>query len=141
MIFDITNKDLLEGKNIGKDKSKSKVYRFAVSTKTGINIDQHFGHAEELHIYDYVDGEIIFDKAVSINKYCTGIEDCDSQENKISNIISKIKGCNAILTLRIGFEPTKKLEAHGIKIFQMHERINEGIEKAVKLLEMNYEIS
>ncbi|MBC2580714.1 nitrogenase cofactor biosynthesis protein NifB [Clostridium sp. DJ247] len=118
-------------------KDDKKAYRFAISSKSGINIDQHFGHASEFYIYDYINGEIKFVEKRSIDKYCNGVEECDEHEDKILRIIEKIKECDAVLTFRVGFEPTKKLVEKGIQIFQMYEPINKGIEKAVELLRAN----
>jgi len=114
---------------------EKKQYKFAISSKSGVNIDQHFGHAEELYIYDYIDGNVKFLEKRIVNKYCSGSEECDDHEDKITKIIKMVKDCNAVLTLRVGFEPAKKLEDNGIKIFQMYEGINKGIEKAIELLE------
>ncbi|MBC2582418.1 nitrogenase cofactor biosynthesis protein NifB [Clostridium sp. DJ247] len=119
------------------DKSEEKAasiknYKFAVSTKSGINIDQHFGHAEEFHIYSYTDGDIRFLEKREVNKYCTGADECDDHQDKIEKTINTIKDCDAVLTLRAGMEPTKKLEAKGIKLIQMYDVINDGINRAVK---------
>lgn len=112
-------------------KTENPSFKFAIATKTGINIDQHFGHSEEFHIYDYSNGKIKFLEKRDVNKYCTGPADCDDHEDKIQRIIKTIKDCNAVLAMRAGTEPIRKLEANGIKLFQMYEGINKGIEKAV----------
>ncbi len=111
-------------------KTESPSLKFAVATKTGINIDQHFGHSEEFHIYDYSGGKIKFLEKRNVNKYCTGSAECDDHDDKIQKIIKTIKDCDAVLAMRAGTEPIKKLEANGIKLFQMYEGINKGIEKA-----------
>jgi len=117
------------------NRSNDSNYRFAVSTKTAINIDQHFGHAETFYIYDYRDGAIWLVEKRELSKYCTGTENCESHEEKIINVIDKIKDCNAVLVLRVGTLPAMLLEQKGIKVLEMYESINEGILKAVKLLE------
>ncbi|MBZ4645945.1 MAG: multifunctional nitrogenase iron molybdenum cofactor biosinthesis protein NifN/nitrogenase [Clostridia bacterium] len=110
-------------------------YRFAVASKSGMLIDQHFGHAEEFYIYEYRNGEITFIEKRSVNKYCTGTEDCDIHEDKIQKIIRTIKDCNGVLALRAGYEPIKKLKQRGIKVIQMYEEINKGIVRAVEQME------
>lgn len=107
-------------------------YKFAVSSKTGMNIDQHFGHATEFYIYSYNDGTIRFLEKRNVDKYCTGIEVCDEHESKISKIVKTIGDCDAVLTLRAGFEPRERLEREGIKLIQMYDSINKGILRAVK---------
>ena len=107
-------------------------YRFAVASKSGMIIDQHFGHAEEFNIYQYTNGEITFIEKRSVYKYCTGTEDCDIHEDKIQKIIRVIKDCNGVLVLRAGNEPIKKLKQLGIEVIQMYEEINKGIVRAVE---------
>lgn len=130
-----SKKDMRVAEEVIKDTKESKKYKFAISSKSGMNIDQHFGHTEEFYIYDYCEGEVKFVEKRNVNKYCAGTEECSEHEDKIIKIIKTIEDCNAVLTLRVGFEPIRNLENHGIKIFQMYEGINKGIEKAVKLLE------
>jgi len=119
----------------GKTDNLEKVYKFAISSKSGINIDQHFGHTSEFYIYNYVNGEIEFVEKRSVEKYCNGVQECGEQEDNITKILNTIKDCNAVLAFKIGAEPVNKLLKQGIQVYQMYERINEGIEKAVELLE------
>jgi nitrogenase cofactor biosynthesis protein NifB len=116
---------------VAETACKTESLKFAIATKTGINIDQHFGHSEEFHIYDYSGGKIKFLEKRNVNKYCAGPAECDDHDDKIQKIIKTIQDCDAVLAMRAGTEPIKKLEANGIKLFQMYEGINKGIEKAV----------
>lgn len=109
-------------------------YKFAIATKSGVNIDQHFGHAQEFYIYEYAKGNIKFVEKRNVDKYCTGPADCDEHTDKIQKIIRTIKDCNAVLAMRAGYEPEKKLAANGIRLFQMYEGINKGIEQAINML-------
>ncbi|WP_368490283.1 nitrogenase cofactor biosynthesis protein NifB [Clostridium sp. BJN0013] len=129
-----------KGKNIVKLNSKEKIYkkskyRFAVATKSGVNVDAHFGHVSQFYIYDVINGKIELKEKRIINKYCSGISECDGHDNKISNILKSIEDCNAVLVLRIGFEPLTMLHEKGIKVFQMYFSIEQSIKKAIELLE------
>lgn len=105
--------------------------KFAVASKTGLNVDMHFGHAEEFYIYEFVSGEVLFLEKRKVSKYCTGSEDCNSKEDKISKIIATIKDCQYVLALRIGDAPKEKLAKLGIKSVQMVEEIKTGIRNIV----------
>ena len=70
-----------------------------------------------------------------VNKYCTGTNECDEHEDKISRIIRTIKDCDGVLVLRIGFDPKEKLEKKGIKVIEMYDSINKGILRAVRKFE------
>ncbi|OAA83889.1 nitrogenase cofactor biosynthesis protein NifB [Clostridium ljungdahlii] len=122
----------LEDKNIIQLKSYK--YRFAVASKSGVSIDEHFGHATEFYIYDVINDEIKFREKRKVNRYCSGGYDCGEHEDRIKNIIKSVIDCNAVLVVRAGFEPIDRLHEKGIRLFQMYQEINEGIRKAAKLL-------
>ncbi len=125
----------VEKHNLEKSISKGKKYKFAISSKSGINIDQHFGHADEFYIYSYDSGTVKFLEKRDVNKYCTGIQDCDKHDDKISRIIKSIRDCDAVLVLRIGLDPKEKLEVEGIKVIEMYDPIDKGILRAVQEFE------
>lgn len=116
-------------------ESQNKKYKFAVSSRSGINIDQHFGHASEFYIYSYNCGTIRFLEKRNVDKYCTGIVECNEHEDKISKIVRTIEDCQGVLVLRIGVEPRKKLEARGLKVIEMYDPINKGIIRAAAEME------
>ncbi|AGY74647.1 nitrogenase cofactor biosynthesis protein NifB [Clostridium autoethanogenum] len=122
----------LEDKNVIQLKSHK--YRFAVASKSGVSIDEHFGHATEFYIYDVINDEIKFKEKRKVNRYCSGGYDCGEHEDRIENIIKSVIDCNAVLVVRAGFEPIDRLHEKGIRLFQMYQEINEGIRKAAKLL-------
>lgn len=124
--------DIVDLKTGLEDK---KVYKFAVATKTGINIDLHFGHASEFYIYSYLAGEIKLLEKRNVDKYCNGIEECDEHEDKIQKIIRTIGDCSAVLALRAGEQPIQSLALKGIKFVQTYDGINDGILKAVAHIE------
>jgi len=105
---------------------------FAVFSKTGLNIDQHFGHATEFYIYDFYKGDVKFIEKRETAKFCTGKEDCeDNHQDKIDKIIKTISDCSCVLALRIGDEPRKRLEKMNIKVYQLFDEIKDGIRKIV----------
>lgn len=127
-----SKKDII---NLEESIESKKVYKFAVATKTGINIDVHFGHASEFYIYSYSAGDIKLLEKRNIDKYCNGIEECDIHEDKIKKTIKTIEDCSAVLALRAGEQPIRSLALKGIKFVQTYDSINEGIVKAVKQIE------
>ncbi|MBU3215460.1 nitrogenase cofactor biosynthesis protein NifB [Clostridium estertheticum] len=109
-----------------------KPIRFAVASKSGLNVDQHFGHATEFYIYDFVNGDATFIEKRKIPKFCTGVEDCDdSHEDKIDYIIKTIDDCSGVLALRIGDIPKQKLEKKNIAVYLLCDEIRNGIRKIV----------
>lgn len=111
-------------------QKKASTTMVAVASKSGVNIDQHFGHASEFYIYECTDEGIKFKEKRAVKKYCTGVEEC-AEEDKITNIISTIKDCSAVLAMRAGDEPVRKLQEKGIIVYQMYETIFKGIERVL----------
>jgi len=124
----------IEFRGCGNKKTEDKPLRFAAVSKGGMLIDQHFGYASELYIYDYKNGEVAFKEKRTIGKYCTGVEDCGDKEDKIEQILSAVEDCNMVLAMRIGESPTKKLAQKGIKVFTTYDRIENAVKTAAKEL-------
>lgn len=165
------------------NKTPNKTLKFATATKSGMLIDEHFGHVSELYIYEYKNGEALFKEKRNIKKYCDGSEYCESSEpcddisdydeskhyhseqydgseqnenighnekysnsgynsennhsdntsyngDKISMILHTIADCDGVIAMRIGLEPTKRLEKQGIHVFTTYDRIEDAVIKA-----------
>jgi nitrogenase molybdenum-iron protein alpha/beta subunit/MoaA/NifB/PqqE/SkfB family radical SAM enzyme len=112
-----------------KQAEIKKVLKFAVASKSGMIIDQHFGQVSELYIYEYSDKSVVFKEKRAITKYCSGKEECEEQD-KIASIINTIEDCDGIIAMRIGDAPKQKLATKGIKVYTTYDRIEQAIEKA-----------
>lgn len=128
------------GCNEKANENKKASYTFAVATRSGVLVDQHFGHAQEFRIYEYADSEVRFLEKRPVEKYCDGQDECDSQERKIDLILKAIEGCNAVLAMRIGYSPMKRLEEKNIKVIQVCSTIDEAIKNAVYELDGRSEL-
>ena len=124
----------IEFRGCGNKKTEDKPLRFAAVSKGGMLIDQHFGYASEVYIYDYKNGEVAFNEKRTISKYCTGVEGCDDKDDKIEQILNAVYDCDMVLAMRIGESPTKKLEQKGIKVFTTYDRIESAVKLAAKEL-------
>lgn len=109
-------------------------YLFAVATSDGKVIDQHFGQVEEFFIYKFRnDRAEIIDKR-TIGRYCIGKENCEDKKTHMLDIINVLNDCNAILSMRIGSEPKRKLEENNIKVFELYDTVEKGIKKTAESL-------
>jgi predicted Fe-Mo cluster-binding NifX family protein len=113
----------------GKEK-KRKTQKFAVASKSGMLVDQHFGHANDFYIYESDGENVRFSEKRNVPRYCAGNEVCEDEENKIDTIIKVISDCNGILALRIGDSPSKKLLEKGLKVFITYDRIEDAVKAA-----------
>lgn len=109
---------------------------FAVSSKSGVLVDQHFGHASDFYIYEYKNNNIRFKERRSVSKYCDGSDGCDGmgggkREGKIEAILDAVKDCKGVLAMRIGESPKQKLKENGIETFTTYDRIEDAVRQAV----------
>jgi nitrogenase molybdenum-iron protein alpha/beta subunit/molybdenum cofactor biosynthesis enzyme MoaA/predicted Fe-Mo cluster-binding NifX family protein len=110
------------------------MYRFAVASRNGMHIDQHFGHVKEWYIYEYKNDSVSYIEKRKVDQYCEGSDVCDDKEDKITAIIETIADCNAVIAMRIGESPRKQLEKKDIAVVVTYDRIEEAVLKAVHSL-------
>lgn len=103
--------------------------RFAVCSKDGNLINQHFGHAERFLIYDCIDGKVSFVEARQVEKYCKG-PDQEEEDQKIREMVKTIDDCDTLLCMRIGSRPSHILHDKGIRIVTTYNRIEDGLREA-----------
>lgn len=110
-------------------KKESRPVLMAVASSGGGLINQHFGHAREFLIYEASQMDIRFIGHRKVDLYCSGSDTCGDVETTLDKIIETLKGCEAVLCARIGYEPWEMLEAAGIQ--PNGEHAMEPIEEAL----------
>ncbi|MFC0711532.1 nitrogenase cofactor biosynthesis protein NifB [Azorhizophilus paspali] len=101
----------------------------AVATSGGGLINQHFGHATEFLVYEASPSGVRFIGHRRVDQYCVGNDTCGEKESALAGSIRALKGCEAVLCSKIGFEPWSDLETAGIQ--PNGEHAMEPIEEAV----------
>lgn len=118
----------------GETKKDSKSHKFAVASKSGINVDMHFGHTDEFYIYEYTDGEVRFKEKRNVEKYCSGSDVCGEEEDKISKTIASLSDCDGVIAMRIGESPKVRLKDKGIKVVATYDKIENAVKEAAKAI-------
>nr|HML49407.1 NifB/NifX family molybdenum-iron cluster-binding protein [Clostridia bacterium] len=106
----------------------------AVASKSGMLVDQHFGHAEEFLIYQSDGNTARFVEKRPVPRYCEGPEDCDEKAGKMERLLSVLTDCQGVLALRIGNSPTEKLNSRSIRTFMSCDRIEDAVIRAAREL-------
>ena len=101
----------------------------AVASKSGTEVDQHFGHAESFRIFKYRKGDPEQVTEVAVEKYCSADPEHPFRPLPLKNIATALKGCHAIITAMIGERPKLELEELGFRVIST----NGPIEPALKL--------
>lgn len=105
--------------------------RIAVTTTSGIKVDQHFGKASSFSIYDVKANELELVETRMLNTYCkSNVEGTPEQEHKFSDdrlsmVYNRIKDCEKVYTLQIGEKPEEALKAKGIIVQPCSCNINQ----------------
>jgi predicted Fe-Mo cluster-binding NifX family protein len=115
---------------------------FAVASKNGMAVDQHFGHAGAFHIYRYENGKVEFIERREVPQYCQGKGNCGpgagsaakDHEEKLDSIIETVSGCTGVIALRIGEEPLRKLGERGIHFFMTYNYAAEAVKEFAEKL-------
>lgn len=112
---------------------------FAVSTRSGQLVDQHFGHTTGFYIYELRGKEIAFKEQRTIQQYCNGGGACEPQGQKsaagsLDRILDTVKDCSCIVTMRIGQSPRSKLEENGKRIHVGFGPIEQVVREAAQAI-------
>lgn len=86
----------------------------AVASKSGTEVDQHFGHAERFLIYDYGSENPALVKEVTVDKYCSYDPDHPFRHPQFNRIVAALEGCKLVVTQMIGELPKQELAKVGI---------------------------
>ena len=118
-----------------KTTAKKELKKFAVASKSGMLVDQHFGKATEFYIYESNGETVRFLEKRLVNNYCTGPDECTgSAKPNIDTILTAVSDCQGVLALRTGEAPSRKLENSGIRVISTYDRIEDAILKAAASL-------
>lgn len=107
--------------------SKTKEYKIAVSSKHGQLVDLHFGQTETFLIYKWDNAEFKYIEDRKIEKYCQGVENCDDKNDMKNFTIEALSDCDAVLTMRIGFQAQNKLLQKGVVCVEYCDSITTGL--------------
>ncbi len=108
--------------------------RFAVASGSGYVVDLHFGHADELLVYDASPSGIRFVERRNIEKYCSGETSCDTTEGRMEKLVRSLDDCRGVLVMRIGDAPRHTLEERGLLVVMTCNRIEDAIRESFEVL-------
>ena len=102
----------------------------AVSSKTGTEVDLHFGHAEKFRIFKYRNGNHVQVAEVKVDKYCTFDLEHPFRHVQFDGIAEALKDCKAVVTAMIGELPRQELEKLGFKVISVEGPIEPALKMA-----------
>ena len=102
----------------------------AVTSKTGTEVDQHFGHAEKFRIFKYRKADPVQVSEVEVEKYCSFDPDLPFRHRQFDGITKALSDCKAVVTAMIGELPKQELEKLGFKVVSMSGPIEPALKVA-----------
>ncbi|SDD55678.1 nitrogenase cofactor biosynthesis protein NifB [Sporomusa acidovorans] len=111
-------------------------YKVAVTSKFDKLVDLHFGQAEEFHIYRVNKRRYERIETRRLEKYCNGDVDCISEDKRREAILAALSDCDAVLTMRIGYQAQKRLLKRGIMSVEYCYTVESGLFYTVEQLEL-----
>ena len=102
----------------------------AVASKSGTEVDQHFGHAERFRIFKYRKGDPVQVAEVAVEKYCSFDPAHPFRHAQLNGIVAALDGCKAVVTAMIGELPRQELEKHGFKVISAEGPIAAALKQA-----------
>ena len=105
--------------------------RIAVASKSGKEVDQHFGHAERFLLYEVEKGRSVQVGAVQVDKYCSYDPEHPTRHNLLARTIASLAGCRAVVSVMIGEAPKSELKKAGIEAVCAEGPIEDALHAAV----------
>lgn len=115
--------------------------KIAVATKYGRLVDMHFGHAAEFRIYQGDGVNFSLTETRKVDKYCMGMQKCQTEEEHRDSIVEALGDCNAVLTMRIGYSAKERLRKKGVHSVEYCDSVENGLRYAAAELKMNKVVS
>ncbi|GGB92321.1 hypothetical protein GCM10011352_17980 [Marinobacterium zhoushanense] len=91
--------------------------KVAVASKTGVAIDEHFGHAKVFRIYNLSSAGALLVESRDVEHYCLGGH---GDRSALQKILNTIEDCAAVFVARVGDGPAEKLKARGVEAVSDH---------------------
>lgn len=107
---------------------------FAVATKDGKEINQHFGHAERFLIYEVEEEKLRLVDERAVERYCRFDPDHPLRSHTLQGTADVLKDCRAVVCAMIGEAPKDELTRIGIEAFAIEGEIKEVLLALVKVL-------
>ena len=107
---------------------------FAVASKDGKEINQHFGHAERFLIYEVEDGRVTLLEERAVERYCSFDPDHPLRTHTLKATAEALKGCRAVVCSMMGEAPKGELERLGVEPFVVEGEITKALLDLAKVL-------
>lgn len=107
---------------------------FAVASKDGKEINQHFGHVERFLIYEVEGEKVNLVEERPVEKYCRFDPEHPLRSHTLKDTADALRGCRAVVCSMIGEAPRMELDRLGVEPYVVHGEIAKVLPVLAKLL-------
>lgn len=107
---------------------------FAVASRDGKEINQHFGHVERFLIYEVEGDSVSFLEERPVEKYCRFDPDHPLRAHTLKDTAEALQGCRAVVCSMIGEAPKHELERLGVEPYVVEGEIESVLKDLAKIL-------
>lgn len=102
-------------------------WRITITSSNGQEVDQRFGQATRFYMVDLeADGSFRLLEALETSSYC---KQCGGARKDLEELLNRVSGCTAVLTLKVGDFVQEVLREQGIDIFQQSGAVKDLLPK------------
>lgn len=106
----------------------------AVASKDGIEINQHFGHAERFLIYEVEGDKVDLLEERGVERYCSFDSDHPLRIHTLKATADVLKGCRGVVCSMMGEAPKLELEKLGVEPYVVEGEIRQTLLELAKVL-------
>ncbi|MBJ6800893.1 NifB/NifX family molybdenum-iron cluster-binding protein [Geomonas propionica] len=107
---------------------------FAVASKDGKEVNQHFGHVERFLIYQVEGESVTFLEERPVEKYCRFDPDHPLRAHTLKDTADALHGCRAVVCSMIGEAPRIELDRLGVEPYVVEGEIIPVLKDLAKVL-------
>lgn len=107
---------------------------FAVASRDGKEINQHFGHVERFLIYKVEGDKVELIEERPVEKYCRFDPDHPLRAHTLRDTADALRGCRAVVCSMIGEAPKAELERLGVEPYVVEGEIVPVLRDLAKVL-------
>ncbi|HEX9080099.1 MAG TPA: NifB/NifX family molybdenum-iron cluster-binding protein [Desulfuromonadaceae bacterium] len=107
---------------------------FAVASKDGKEINQHFGHAERFLIYRVEEDTVELVEERAVEKYCSFDPDHPMRTHLLRNTADALNGCRAVVCSMMGEAPKNELARLGVEPYVVEGDIETVLRALAKIM-------
>jgi nitrogen fixation protein NifB len=110
------------------------VYKVAVATLTGENVDLHFGQAKRFHVFK-VEGDKITEKEPLVVEQVPNVAlSGDAHKGKLEMLAELLRGCDVVVSMSIGTPAKEYLKEEGIRSYTAKGPVKTAVKESVDAL-------